>query len=103
MAEKMNRRWKEHRDVAPEPIEVPLLTRKIKDILEALDRMWSRYRALGIPLYRFHSDRAKEFTTKPVRTWVARHQMWQTANGGGTCPMEAPLAAYTEECTSTCG
>eukprot|EP00435_Cladocopium_sp_Y103_P002487 s324_g1.t1 len=76
VVQKMNRRWKEYRDVATEPIEVqnismmePLPSRKIKDILEALDRMWkikdilealdrmwSRYRALGIPIYRFHSD-----------------------------------------------
>ena len=91
IVEKMNARWREHRDAATEPVEVqnicsmmePLPSRKIKDILEALDRLWAKYRALGVPLYRFHSDRAKEFISRPVRTWVARDQMlWQTATGG---------------------
>ena len=61
---KMIARWREHRDAATEPVEVqnismmePLPSRKIKDILEALDRLWAKYRALGVPLYRFHSDR----------------------------------------------
>ena len=103
--ENMNARWKEHRDAATEPIEVqnismmePLPSRSIKHILEALDRMYAKYRALGIPLYRFHSDRAKEFISHQVRTWVAQRQMWQTATGGDDSAsngrVEAELAQW---------
>ena len=60
--------------------------------------MYAKYRALGIPLYRFHSDRAKEFISHQVRTWVAQRQMWQTATGGDDSAsngrVEAELAQW---------
>ena len=40
-----------------------LESRKTKDVLLALGLLFSKYRSMGIPLYRMHCDRAKEFLT----------------------------------------
>ena len=60
----------------------PLASRQTSDLLRALDRMWAQYRAYGVPCYRFHTDRAKEFLSKQVQSWVERHGMVQTMTGG---------------------
>ena len=46
---------------------VPLASRKTDDIIAAAAQGYSRLRALGIPVIRVHSDRAREFTSKSFR------------------------------------
>ena len=60
----------------------PLESRKTKDVLLALGLLFSKYRSMGIPLYRMHCDRAKEFLAKPVRQWCAERNMILTLTGG---------------------
>ena len=60
----------------------PLASRQSMDIIQALERIWSSYRFLGIPMYRCHSDRAKEFLSRPVQQWMGRHQLKQTMTCG---------------------
>ena len=59
-----------------------LESRKTKDVLLALGLLFSKYRSMGIPLYRMHCDRAKEFLAKPVRQWCAERNMILTLTGG---------------------
>ena len=42
----------------------PVKSRAVKHVLPALARMYCRLRSLGLPLYRIHSDRAKEFCSE---------------------------------------
>ena len=93
--ERLNAKWKAEKEKkeAEEPIKVqgismmePIASRSTKDVLEALNRVYSRYRALGVPMLRFHSDRAKEFISRSVRDWVACRGMWQTATSGDDPP-----------------
>ena len=39
-------------------------------------------RAMGLPLTRIHSDRAREFRVKPVRKWCRERDIYQTFTGG---------------------
>ena len=89
ISERLQADWERQRDAACEPFDIqnitmvePMASRSAKDLLEALNRVYSRYRALGIPIYRFHSDRAKEFIGKTVRQWIATKTLWQTSTGG---------------------
>ena len=60
----------------------PMASRQSTDIIRALERVWSNYRFLGVPMYRCHSDRAKEFLARPVQQWMGRHQLKQTMTCG---------------------
>ena len=100
LAETMNAKWRREKAEAEEPVEIqnislmqPLKSRATKDVVEALSRLHARYRALGIPMLRFHSDRAKEFISRPVRSWVASRQMWQTATCGDDAPSNGRIEA----------
>ena len=64
----------------------PLGSRASNEVLSALDRVWVRFRALGIPMVRLHSDRAKEMLSKPVRAWAGRRGLYQTFTSGDDAP-----------------
>ena len=64
----------------------PLGSRSTSELLPALDRVWARFRALGIPMVRLHSDRAKEMLAKPVRAWAGRRGLYQTFTSGDDAP-----------------
>ena len=55
-----------------------LESRKTKDVLLALGLLFSKYRSMGIPLYRMHCNRA-EFLAKQ---WCAERNMILTLTGG---------------------
>ena len=57
-------------------------SRNTRSVLLGLSRIYARYRSLGVPLYRLHTDRAKEFIARPVQQWCATHQLIQTMTGG---------------------
>ena len=48
----------------------PVKSRAVKHVLPALGRIYCRLRSLGLPLYRLHSDRAREFCSEQVRSWT---------------------------------
>ena len=62
----------------------PLKSRAVKHVLPALARMYCRLRSLGLPLYRLHSDRAKEFCSEPVRTWALERDILITMTPGSS-------------------
>lgn len=64
----------------------PLGSRSTSELLPALDRVWVRFRALGIPMVRLHSDRAKEMLAKPVRARAGRRGLYQTFTSGDDAP-----------------
>jgi len=80
---------KERKEEAESPMKMQLVTmletlesRQSGEIVKALDRVWANYRFLGIPIYRCHSDRAKEFISVPVQQWIAKHGWKQSVTGG---------------------
>ena len=89
---KMNEKWKrekEEKEEAEKPLKIqnvtmmaPLTSRHVKHVLPALQTLHARFRSLGIPMLRMHSDRAKEFISRPVRAWTAQVGMYQTVTSG---------------------
>ena len=89
---KMNEKWKrekEEKEEAEKPLKIqnvtmmaPLTSRHVKHLLPALQTLHARFRSLGIPMLRMHSDRAKEFISRPVRAWTAQVGMYQTVTSG---------------------
>ena len=59
-------------------------SRKIQHVLPALARIHARLRALGLPVYRLHSDRARELLSQPVRRWSLDREMITTLTSGSS-------------------
>ena len=61
---------------------VPLERHTGKEILECIQDLYTQLRAMGLPLTRIHSDRAREFRVKPVRKWCRERDIYQTFTEG---------------------
>ncbi|CAE7228392.1 unnamed protein product [Symbiodinium sp. CCMP2456] len=61
---------------------IPLERHTGKEILECVQDLYVKLRALGLPLTRIHSDRAREFRVKPVRKWCRERDIYQTFTEG---------------------
>ena len=61
-----------------------LETRHVDHVLPALARIHARLRALGLPVLRLHSDRARELLAKPVRRWTLDREMITTLTSGNS-------------------
>ena len=61
---------------------VPLQSRASKEVVRGLSKIFTRFQMLQIPMYRLHSDRAKEFLSAEVKRWAMMHQLMQTYTAG---------------------
>ena len=59
---------------------VPLKTRTSEEVLKAVRRMYVLLRRDGLALNRIHSDRAREFTSPPIRAWAAARDIFVTTS-----------------------
>ena len=79
-----NARWKykiaelKEVEVVNLTLAVPLKSRHATEVLRAVSTLYVRLRGLGLPIYRLHSDRAREFTGKIMRDWILAHDMEHT-------------------------
>ena len=79
-----NARWKnkiaelQEVEVVNLTLAVPLRSRHAPEVLRAVSSIYVRLRGLGLPIYRLHSDRAREFTGKLMRDWILSHDMEHT-------------------------
>ena len=61
---------------------VPLRSKKIREVLPAIQGVINRLTAAGFPVNRYHSDRAGEFRARPLVTWLRAqgiHATWAPA------------------------
>ena len=79
-----NQKWKEF---LREPFQgevksitwgVPNCSQARKEVVEATARIYGRFRALQVPTFRVHCDRAREFTSVEFRHWVQHRDMMIT-------------------------
>ena len=63
-------------------VEIPLIeilpAKTTKAILGALNRFYAKLRAWGLPIYRLHSDCAREYTSDSIKQWAAYRGMYKT-------------------------
>ena len=45
-------------------------------------RVYGRFKALGVPILRVHTDREKSFLSKPFQRWCSDHSLYQTMTAG---------------------
>ena len=57
---------------------IPLRSRQAQEVTRALGLIFVRLRAMSLPVIRCHSDRAKEFVSRPVKAWMANRDIYQT-------------------------
>ena len=60
----------------------PLLSRKGPEVLQAIQNFRIQLKRRKLPLDHIHSDRAREFQTGALRTWVAEHGIYRTRSSG---------------------
>ena len=74
-----NKRWETIaaacKEVTHRIIEIPLVeilpAKSSKAILGALNRFYAKLRSWGLPVYRSHSDCAREYTQESLRQWAS--------------------------------
>ena len=88
-ANSLNQAWMEHIDGLKGPVGLQNITlveilesRHIAHIVEATSRVYGRFRALGVPILRVHTDREKSFLSKPFQRWCSSHSLYQTMTSG---------------------
>ena len=62
----------------------PVKSRAVKHLLPALSRLHARIQALGLPVYRVHSDRAREFSSAETQAWAAERSILTTMTSGSS-------------------
>ena len=62
----------------------PIKSRNVKHVLPALSRIYARLKSFGLPVYRLHSDRAREFCSEQVRTWTLERDIVTTMTSGSS-------------------
>ena len=60
----------------------PVMDRSVQNVLPALARIYARLRSLGCPIYRAHSNRAREFVSKQAKHWFLDQGLVQTLAPG---------------------
>ena len=86
--ETANQRWKEfiketkEMEVRTLTWGVPLKSRSSKDILEAVSKIYGRFKALQIPIIRVHCDRAREFVGGSFKEWANSRDLMVTYSAG---------------------
>ena len=60
----------------------PLLGRKGPEMLQAIQNFRIQLKRRKLPLDHIHSDRAREFQTRALRTWAAEHGIYHTRSSG---------------------
>ena len=87
-AEVRNQAWTEMvqdlRDVQMSnlTLAIPLKSRHAGEVQKALTFFYCRLRSLGLPIFRIHSDRAREFTSRQLQTWMRDHDIIHTTTSG---------------------
>ena len=99
-ANRLNRAWMEHIDGLKGPVGLQNITlveilesRHIAHIVEATSRVYGRFRALGVPILRVHTDREKSFLSKPFQRWCSSHSLYQTMTSGDDGPANGRVEA----------
>ena len=56
--------------------------RSVGSIIQALSKVYARFRSLGVQIFRLHSDREKSFLAWPVQRWCESRSLLQSMTGG---------------------
>ncbi len=57
---------------------IPIRSRHATEIVAAMSEVYTRLRSMALPILRFHSDRAKEFISHPVKRWLSNRDILRT-------------------------
>ena len=99
-ANRLNQAWMEHIDGLKGPVGLENITlveilesRHIAHIVEATSRVYGRFRAVGVPILRVHTDREKSFLSKPFQRWCSNHSLYQSMTSGDDGPANGRVEA----------
>lgn len=103
-AKKVNAEWKKIAEELSEPYMVqnltlgePLQSRSVDEILSGMAKLLSKYKAMGVPVIRIHSDREKAMVSGRVRNWIAGQGVLQTMTGGDDGPGNGRIEAEVNQ------
>ncbi len=82
------KKWKEFlQDRRAVPVKnitigVPLRSRTAQDVIRAVSKIYSRVRAMRLPVVRLHTDRAREFSGAVFQEWCRARDVHHTMSSG---------------------
>ena len=86
--DQQNQQWKQYiAHATNRPVQTltqafPILSRKATEVIKAAAQATARLRALGIPINRVHTDRAREFCGKEFKAWIRNRELFHTTTAG---------------------
>ncbi len=86
--EARNQEWKEliqdlqDVQVCSLTLAAPLRSRHATEVQKVLPYFYCKLRAIGLPVVRAHTDRAKEFVSKSLAQWMRDHDVLHTTSSG---------------------
>ena len=85
----LDQRWKEFLGDQQDQVKMthltmvtPLANRTVQEVIKAVMGIHARLRMLQIPIYRAHTDRAREWVSKEFRAWARARDYFQTFSAG---------------------
>ena len=79
----------EMEEEGPEGIEVethwmalPMPTKSIPSVMEAVQEVYLALRADGYPVARMHTDKGREFQNHTLKKWCSNRDIWKTSTAG---------------------
>ena len=79
----------------------PITSRQASDVIPAIARIYTRLREMGLPVYRLHTDRARELMGAQLKRWAQDRNIVKTTASRrteGFRPKSGSLKGRREHC-----
>ena len=100
----LNEKWKEHIQDLAEPVGVknitiaePVESRNQHDVTRIAEKIYCRFRAMGIEARRVHTDRETAFLSRTFQAFCRRSGLYQTMTGGDEGPSNGRIETEVQQ------
>ena len=100
----LNEKWKKHAEDLASPVGVrnitlaePLESRNQHDVTRVAEKIYCRFRSMGIWTRRVHTDRETAFLSRTFQAFCRRSGLYQTMTGGDEGPSNGRIEAEVQQ------
>ena len=104
VVEDLNEKWKKHVEDLAAPVGVrnitlaePLESRNQHDVTRVAEKIYCRFRSMGIWTRRVHTDRETAFLSRTFQAFCRRSGLYQTMTGGDEGPSNGRIEAEVQQ------
>ena len=103
-AQDLNEKWKQHIKDLAEPVGVrnitiaePVESRNQHDVTRVAEKIYCRFRSMGIWARRVHTDRETAFLSRTFQAFCRRSGLYQTMTGGDEGPSNGRIETEVQQ------